>query len=257
MKPILRYSLFAVVCYVMFLLLLFPADRAYKWLQNKTNVPVQLYQISGSVWGGKISLVRIAGVDIADVEWCVHPAALLLGRVEIGLSKAGASIPMHVVVGRSWNGSFYVRQADESLSVPDLEQLFNPQPFGLTGSIDVDLADIELVGGQLKNVTGEMIWRNAGLSEFLQTDVGDLQLFITTKNDVVEIELKDSGGPLAVKGLLMLMPDYTYRLTMTLQVMDAARGDLKQALALVGTASTDGKVSMTRRGRLDPRAFLH
>jgi len=251
MKTLWRYSLFGLAAYLLFMVVLFPADRVHALLQQHADLPLPLYQVSGSIWHGHIGSAQVAGVDVNNVDWCLHPWALLLGRLEMGLSLTDVDSPVGLVVGRSFDGSYYVR-SNEALSIPVLEGLFNQQPYGLTGSVSLDLDDIRLLDGRLDRISGSLHWQQAGLSEPLNIALGDFDLLLSTEEDgAVQGALADGGGPLQAEGLLVLLPDNSYRLTMTLRARDKSRADLKQALSLLGTPSPDGKVSLTRRGRLN------
>jgi len=250
MKPVWRYSLFGLAAYLLFMLLLFPADRVYSFFQQRAELPVSLYQVSGSIWQGNIGSARVAGLNVDNVDWCLHPWALLLGRLEMGLSLANVDSDVGLVVGRNFDGSYYVRSID-GLSIPVLESLFNEQPFGLTGMADLDLDDIRLVDGRLDNVSGSISWQQAGLSEPLNIELGDFNILLAAEDGSVQGTLKDDGGPLQAEGVLMLLPDSSYRMTMTLRSRDKTRTDIKQALSLLGTPSQEGKVSLVRRGQMN------
>jgi len=252
MIKIIKYSLFALIVYLLSLLMLFPADRAYSLVRDRFGLSLELYQVSGSVWDGHVGRVRAATVSIDDIDWCLHILPLLAGRIELGLTIAGTANPIQLVVGRYLDGSFYVHDDGQGLPLTELESLLNPQPLGLKGTVMLDLDDIRMVtGGRLSQVNGNVVWLHAGLGDPVNIDVGDLAATVSTKDDVVQAMVKDQGGPLAVDGQIMLMPDSTYRLTMTLMVKDNSRTDLKQSLRLLGTPGRDGKVSVSRRGRLN------
>jgi hypothetical protein len=251
MKTVIRYSLFGLLIYLLALALLFPADRAYTLIRDRLNLPLQLYQVSGRVWDGHVGLLRAAGITVKDVDWRLHILPLLTGRLELGLQVSAAQGPLQLVAGRHLDGSLYVHDDGTSLPVAEIEGLVNPQPMGLGGSIDVDLDDIRIATGRLARIKGNVVWHQAGIGAPVDITVGDLEATLTTKDDVVQATVKDNGGPLAVDGLLLLMPDNTYRLTLTLVARDKSRTDLRQALMLVGNPNRDGKVTLSRRGRLD------
>ena len=251
MKPVWRYSLVGLAAYLLFMLVLFPADRVYALLQQR-GIPVpQLYQVSGSIWQGHIGLARIAGIDINNVDWCLHPWALLMGRLEMGLQLADVESPVAIVTGRNLDGSYYVRNSNDTLSVPVLESRFNARPYGLTGAVSLDLDDIRLEQGKVQAISGTLRWQQAGVGAPLNIEVGNFELSLETKDGAVQGTLKDNGGPLQAEGQVTLLPDNSYRLTMTLVTRDKSRTDLKQALHLLGTPSPEGKISLTRSGRLD------
>ena len=256
MKPVWRYSLFGLAAYLVFMLVLFPADRIYSLLQQRGVLPLPLYQVSGSLWRGHIGMVRVAGLDIKNIDWSLHPLALLRGRLELDLSLADADSTVGIVAGRKLDGHYYLR-SNEALALPVLESMFNKRPFGLTGDVSLDLDDIGLVDGRLKQLGGTLRWQQAGLAAPLNINVGDFDLLLSTQDGVVQGTLSDDGGPLQAEGLIMLLPDNSYRLTMTLAARDKSRSDLKQALGLLGTPSPEGKISVARRGRLDLATLQH
>jgi len=251
MKKIIKYGLFGLAVYLLALLILFPADRAYSLVRDRVGVPLELYQVTGSVWNGHVARARSAAVSIDDIDWRWHVLPLFTGRIELGLTIAGSPAPLQLVVGRYMDGSFYIHDDGQGLPLAELEHLLNPQPLGLKGTVMLDLDDIRLAPGRLTDVNGDVTWQHAGLGDPVNIDVGDLAATVTTKDNVVQATVKDQGGPLAVDGQFMLMPDSTYRLTMTLMVKDSSRTDLTQSLRLLGTPNRDGKVSVSRRGRLN------
>jgi len=251
MKPAWRYSLFAVAAYLLFMLLLLPADRVYSLLQQRGVRVPPLYQVSGSIWHGHIGRASIVGLGVNDIEWCLHPWALLMGRLEAGVSLAKSTAPLAVVAGRNLDGSYYIYTGDEALSVPVLESVITTRPYGVTGAVSLELQDIRVQAGKLQAITGNLQWQQAGLGAPLDIVIGNFELSVKTKDGVIQGTLKDTGGPLQAEGQIVLLADNRYRLTMTLVSRDGSRSDLKQALRLLGTPSPDGKVTLTRSGRLD------
>jgi general secretion pathway protein N len=251
MKPIAKLGLVALVVYLLSLLLLFPADRAYSLARERLGIPAVLYQISGSLWNAHIGMAQFAGRQVKDIEWRLHGLPLLAGRIEAGFEVIGGKERIGVIAGRRFSGDLYVHDAGQDIPVAELEKLINPQPLGLSGTLALELDDISLQAGRLTRLNGEVIWHQAGLGAPVNISVGNIVADIATKNDVIQATLKDRDGPLEVDGLLMLMADSSYRLTLTLVVKDKSREDLKQALAFLGSPNRDGKITLSRRGRLN------
>lgn len=264
MKPVWRYSLVGLVAYFLFVMVLFPADRAFALLKQQGTLPLEGYQISGTLWHGRLGRVRIAGTNIDNIGWRLHPWALLLGRLEMDLRFLDESSsldlpnesPIEIVVGRKLGGAYYLRHSGATLDMAALEKRFNKQPYGLTGDISFDLEDIHIVAGQLANISGNLSWQQAGLSAPLNIELGGFDMILETTDGVLQGTLKDNGGPLQVEGVMVLSADKSYRLTMTLRSRDKTRSDIKQALRMFGTPSPDGKVSFVRRGRFDFASLL-
>lgn len=251
MKSIWRYSLFGLLAYLLFVAMILPADRVYALLQERNVVTLKLHQITGTVWQGSIAQVQIGHVNVKNLDWSLHPWSLLFGRLEISLRLNDLTGPVAVVVGRNFDGSYYIRHDDDALDVSALEQLMNPQPYGLTGNIMLDLDDIRIEEGQLVSISGDLQWQHAGLAAPLKLDAGNFDLALMTTDKIIKATLKDDGGPLQADGVFILSPDKSYRLTVSLRSKDKSRNDIKQALRMLGTPSPDGKVSLVRNGRLD------
>lgn len=251
MKKLFKYGLFALTLYLLSLLLLFPADRAYSLVRDRFKIPLALYQVSGSVWHGHIELLRTSVADIDDIDWRVHLLPLLGGHLELGLTLAGSVNPVRVVVGRNLDGSLYVHDDGGGLPLTELEHLLSSQPLGLQGTLELDLDDIQLDSGRLSKVNGTVTWDQAGLGDPVNIDVGDLVATVSTRDKTIQALIKDRDGPLGVDGQFLLMPDSTYRLTATLMIKDKTRSDLQQSLRLLGTPNRDGRLMISRRGRLN------
>jgi len=256
MKKYVYLGLLAVFSYVGFVLAQLPADRAYTYIHEKKLLPFELYQLDGSAWSGKAGVLKIGKQRIENVDWQLDFSALLMGEIKLALGRELAGHHVSLVAGRSAGGSYSLSSGEQALPMAELESLINPQPFGLKGNAVVELEQINIDGGQLVGLEGNLEWRDAGLGAPLNITVGNFAAEFTTQDDGVHGILKDTSGALKLNGDLMLKPDGSYKLTATLKSRDPKRKDLKQALRMFGTPSPDGQITVSRVGTLNLQQLL-
>ena len=76
MKTIIRYVIFGVAMYGVFLIGTVPASWIYShWLQTRLG-GLMLYGVQGTVWEGRASLVQSGNIQLENLHWDLHPWAL-------------------------------------------------------------------------------------------------------------------------------------------------------------------------------------
>ena len=250
-----RYILFALLAYVIFLCVTLPAEHGYHLIKEKI-APVRLYQIHGSVWSGSAGIAVTGTRQMQNLQWTLHPWALLLGRIEAGVEFNEAGRHTQAVVGRTFGGTIYLADVTTRLPPTVLENALNIPGSGLDGAVDVALSNVKFTNGQLTELNGTLSWNNAGL--FItrttpKTKLGGFVMTLTTKSETTGKEingvLKDNpDSPLRAEGILRIKPDGTYQFTGALSLRDANRADLVQALRMFGSPGPGGKIPLSASG---------
>jgi len=250
-KP-LFYGLFTLAAVLLSLVIQLPAKQVYPRLAEKYPLALKLYQLNGSIWHGRASLVLIKGRRLKDIQWQFHPLALLLGRLEgrIEAHKGDAGV-LRTVVGRALNGDLYLRRLSLHIPLADADALINNSPLGLSGHLQVDLQHLEIANRRLTTAKGLIRIDDAGLGAPLNTRIGSFSLRLSDTAEGIKGVLGDQGGPLQLNGLLQIKRDGRYKLTATLTLRDTNRTDLQRALRYFGTPGPDGKLSIVRSGKID------
>ena len=81
-KSSIKYSLFGLIAYVVFLLATMPAGFAYGYWKKSfggDKVPVALNDIEGSVWSARADKAVIKGQQFNALTWNINFLTLLLG----------------------------------------------------------------------------------------------------------------------------------------------------------------------------------
>lgn len=254
-----RYLVLGVLVYLTVLVLNFPAERAYAYWKNsdlsqKNNGhQFSLVGISGSVWSGKASLGIIEGQALEEVEWSLRPWSLLLGQFGLSWSFRLPESTGNQGYGRGFtsmamDGSMNFSELEMDLPLIEAAKLAGMAALRPVGSISVNLQDVEWDGENLASAEGRVVWRGAGISMIKPISLGDLAMDLVTENDKIQGIISDSGGPLAIDGVLTLNTDGTYQVNGSL----AARNDaeLQNALRSIGRPGPDGKVKVNYSGSL-------
>ncbi len=246
-----RYLLIGLLVYVIFLLVQFPADRAYAWWKAGPGAQekVVLTGLSGSVWQGRAQQALIDGQRLQGLEWHLKPWTVLFGKLEIDyeirlndgfLRGSVAADPQGAVAFDALEAKLPLAQ----LSLPAIAAL---RPSGV---VNLNLQDVDWNGEALLSAQGRVVWSDAGISLLQPLQFGDLALTLETRDDTVIGELSDAGGPLQAEGLLTLKPDSSYQFTGSFAAREGTQTPLGQALGALGRPGADGKIQVSRSGQL-------
>lgn len=264
----LKWAVLALLAYAVMLLLTFPAERAYNTLQQgepsgQAAIPgLILSRFHGSAWCGSAEQGTIHGQQVAAVSWQVRPWTLLFGGVGLSwqlntpATAAGSGQESGIVRGESlWNldGSLEIPALEARLPVNQLAEALGMASLRPVGVMAIDLDHLSLLGTELKSINGTIVWQQAGIELMKPLQLGDLRLSLETRTDGILGIISDGGGPLALEGTLQLQPDGRYQFKATAQARgndDNAR-QLSAYLNSLGPRGPDGKIRITRTGRLE------
>lgn len=256
-----RFLALGLLAYIIFLVLSFPADRAYAYWKSADSSSSGLTQnfilegISGSVWSGQADAAFIQKVRVENVEWTYRPWALLLG--EVGLSwrfqlPESAALKEGSygkgVTSLGLDGSIGFSSLEAQIPASMVASIMKMEALQPSGSLSLNLQDVEWNGQSLESAEGRVVWRGAGVNLLKMMSLGDLTLTLETSDVEVRGVLADSGGPLSAEGLLTIAEDGKYQFNGVF----AARGDkaLENALRSAGRPGPDGKVKIAHSGNL-------
>lgn len=260
-----RYIALGFLIYIIFLVLNFPADRAYTYWKSSdsasssVNRNFALAGISGSVWSGKANVVSIKRTRFENVEWTYRPWALLLGQVGLswrfnnsntqGSKGSGSG---EGVTSFGLDGSVDFSSLDAQLPASLLASMLQMNVLQPSGLVSLNLQDVEWSGQSLGSAVGKVVWRGAGMNLLKPVSLGDLTLTLETSDVEIKGVIADSGGPLSAEGLVTLSEDGQYQFNGAF----AARGntpqktELENALRSMGRPGADGKVKVNYSGTL-------
>lgn len=215
---------------------------------------VTMSGLSGTLWQGNVQTVTVAGFQLRDASWTLHPLALLIGRLSLTLdSKWGDGYARgDVSVGAT--GSISLRDVQMAGPLGPVLKRMNLGGSGGELAVDVAAADIEaqwptrLIGtvrvGRLPlsmiGVSGQAFGNYA-----LEFDIEEV-----SADGAIPGVLSDDGGPLEMLGELRLVPPRDYVIQARLKARADAPPDLARGLLLVGPKLPDGSHEFQMTGSL-------
>lgn len=260
MKSWLKYLSLGFAAYFVFLVIEFPANQAYFLVEDtldEMKVPVELYEIKGTVWSGKSGRLVYNKKPFDNVNWQFLPLDLLKGKVSLALSFKNKESFASLIVSRSFLGGISLNNARASMSAQEILSLAKIPAVKLGGDFTLNLAEATISENKLDSIVGRLVWTGAE-SMFPQKIVmGDVFANMTTADDgTVNVELGDGGGPLELNGSLVLSPDGKYDLQTEMASREGRQSNLGRSLGFVGRYNPKGKAEFKRSGTLSEFDFL-
>ena len=229
-------------------LALLPARFALDFVGGRLG-PVELGEVSGTVWRGEARPARVNGEDIGTLSWSLSPWALFAARVDADLR----------LEGDVWRGDGSVSvKRDRSVRVRDLHLNFPAQRLQpaldipalvLRGEVQVHIVEGELLGGFPTAVKGTATWKDAAVAGSAAAQFGDLSTdFASDGAGGLKGTLRDSGGPLQAQGSYQASLA-GYSADVVLRARDG-NPQVIEALQYIGQPQPDGSARLEVRGQL-------
>lgn len=225
-----------------------PARYALDFLGGRLG-PVELGEVTGTVWRGQAAPARMAGEDIGTLSWSLSPWALFGARVDADLRLDGD-------VWRG-NGAVSVRR-DRSIRVRDLHLDFPAQRLQpaldipalvLRGEVQVQIDEAELKGGFPTSVKGSATWKNAAVAGSAEASFGEISTqFASDGAGGLQGTVQDNGGPLQAEGKYQASLA-GYSADILLRARDG-NPQVTEALQYIGQPQPDGSARLEVRGLL-------
>lgn len=250
MKKLLLFLLVLVVIAVIVLVLL-PA-RLVVQHALPANAPVQLEDVSGTVWKGHAGRVIRSGNDLGALDWKVHPGALLAGRLDVDFALDGANYSGKGRASRARDGAMRLTDVDASFPASRLEPVLDVPALNLLGRVEVRLDALQLQNNVPTALQGRATWRDAAVSGADQASFGTIVADFGPQAGGFGGNVKDEGGPLEVKGEFKTTL-LGYEARATLRPRDG-NPQVTRALRHIGQPQEDGSVEFHVSGGLRGRS---
>lgn len=249
MLPILGIALLALLAAGAALLMLAPAELAYRVAGHRL-APTTLEGVSGSVWNGRAGQWVAHGVALGPVEWRVERVAALAARPRGELRVTGRQVSGKARFERTVDG-WSLSAIDGSFPAPLLAPALDIPGLGLLGTIELDLASVVIRDGQIATAAGRIAWRGLGVRGIAALMLPGVEMQIeSTGERSLAATIADLGGPLAIDGRLRLA-DGAFSAEVDL-VPRENEPRLEEILKFVGERRPDGGSHLRIEGTLKP-----
>jgi len=250
-KGWLKFIIVGVVAYLIFIIAEFPAAVAYQYIVkpfDRASV-VNLQGLTGTLWSGKAAQSRIANLTLGQLQWHIQFMPMLMGKLGLGVQLKNKSDNINADIITGMGGLLEVDNLQGQVPIQTFTPLFYGLPIAVAGQVSADIQHAEIKQGQKILVEGKAVWRNAALTAPTAFEFGDLFAAFRPKPEGTEILLSDQGGPLSLEGTVQVKNSGEYKLNIYLGSRGKDDG-LKNALKMLGRTNPQGKILISRTGRL-------
>ena len=252
MKRIAGYIMLALVSYLVFVAMTFPAQRALSMALKETQ-GVFVGNVSGTVWDGRISHLQVAGQDFHRVKWELELLPMMWGQLALNFSFDGEGRAGTGVLGLNSDGSITLESLKARVPVAEIDQYLNLAPIKFGGMADLQFEHLAILGNRITAADGVLLWQQSGTTAPTSMQLGDLSATLSTGEDgIIQGVIKDEGenGPLELEGIVKLQPDGKYELRGKLRARDSAGPDVARGISILGRQGNDGRIALEFDGAL-------
>lgn len=253
MKRWLIYGLLGLLAFSAFLLLRAPATLATDLLARRLP-DLSVQSTAGLATDGSARGLRWRGIYVERLAWNWRLQALASGWLEFNLDVDDPEVKLTGKVAVNLGGRLRFRDLNGRLPLATLSALAGqPQP-PLQGNVEFSLRELRLNAAGLPYAAeGTVALSNARSTLGQPLHLGDFVAQLrAAEPEGIQGMIQDSGGPLALDGLLNLAPDGGYRFNGRAAIRDAGDRSLRQAMDLLGPADSDGSWTLSFSGVLAP-----
>ena len=244
MKRFWILSLFGFGCYIVFLIVLWPAT----WLvPRQGRSGLDFMGVSGTIWSGQVQSLVWRGFPLGQVHWRFAPTALLRGQLGAWIELRGADVLLHGVgTGNVIGHGVELRDVAIQRLAPELAQRLG-LPWRLTGSIRGHVDFARWQPGAAPELTGTWLWSQAAVLSPVAIRLGKVQIRAISIGPREDIEATFQGGDLTGTGSLMLGPGQHYVFKLNIE---AANVGVRSMLRSLGQSDATGHWVFKKRGDL-------
>ncbi|WP_028116516.1 type II secretion system protein N [Ferrimonas senticii] len=250
MKRAVIYGISGLLFFLLCLLVTAPAAWLWQLLPNKPK-QVQVSEISGSLWQGRIGYLKIAGRELEQITWQLHPSALLTGKLSASVSVDGALVQGKGDVGYGFSGA----EAEGLRLQAPLTWLVGNQrlPFRtkLAGSVTLNARTFSQGGPWCSQLQGRLLVNGLDVNnQFGAYPLGDIAANLRCDNGELVVDVDGSENRIGVAGELRLQADAQVQVAATITETAEQPESLRQALPFLGKANAAGVYPLNYNGRI-------
>jgi general secretion pathway protein N len=250
MKLIKKLLLLLLILIVIGVLLLafLPARIALDFVGGRLG-PLQLGEVSGSLWRGQASPASINGEPVGTLGWSLSPLSLLSARIDADLTLAGDVYNGQGAVSVRRDRSVSVRALDLRFPAGRLQPILDIPALVFRGEVQVTVESAEIRSGFPSAVKGRAVWKQAAVAGSAEALFGDIITdFASSADGGIAGTVSDGGGPLQATGTYSASIA-GYQADVSLRARDG-NPQVIEALQYIGQPQPDGSARLEVRGRL-------
>ncbi|MEN8109139.1 MAG: type II secretion system protein N [Pseudomonadota bacterium] len=237
-----------IATYLLIFFANFPASKALGYLQQR--YPGLLVQsVSGSIFSGRVERIEVAGVTAGPVRWSFRPAALLGGQLEYLLDGRMLQAALQGYAGIGISGGRYARDITAELTPAVLVESYSPVAFTATGNMTLHIESLQLDDGFPSQLSGRIDWSDAGVSDPVTLDLGEVVLLLASEAGSISGEISNNGDT-RVAGDITVTASRGYRIDLLVTPGNVTSSEVVEFLQSWGQSGPPGSYRLVDSGQL-------
>jgi len=242
------YLLIAILAYLSFTLAMFPAQPIVSLINDNTTAT--LGGVSGSIWDGRARSIDVEGVRLSDTHWNMKAWKLLIGQAVMDIDTYLEDEAISGEIGASVTGTVFANTLNGRVSAETVTRLANIPMAQLAGMIDIAVEHISWSQGELPEVDGRLVWKDASVTVAETASLGDVSIVITQQDDSLRADVNNNGGDIELNGDAALNPEAEYQANIRFKPTASASQNLRRSLGLFAEPQGDGTFLLKNSGSL-------
>lgn len=256
MKPF-KLILLAVLSFVFFLLINTPATVIQYIIPASSNPSIKHGTLTGTLWQGHATYVRINQHQIDELNWSFKPWRLLLGQLALGIDASYQQRPvsgdLSVSISRTLTLENVNAKFDSSV-ISDIAQI----PFGqLDGLIQIQLQHAELSQSSVPIANGTINWQQASITVADTADLGKVSIVLAETAELpLTARISNQGGVIKLDGNLHLTTTGDYKLELNMLPSANAKANIKKSLEYFAERQDNGSYLYNKSGNISQLGLM-
>ncbi len=254
-KPGRIYLFYGIVFFAFFLVLYFPAARAYVLLEERLPAhtrQVRLTGIEGPWFAGSAREGRLGNFAVRQINWKVQPALSGLFQTALSFHSKEEGYFKAVITVSPGGDTIRCSNVRAQLPLELLNKILVRYNMKVAGSVSLAVDHLLLKEGYLIEGEGAMLLSHVRSLDPRNISLGVFKIELTSRDREIIISIKDSGGPLALEGILHLQNDGSYSFSGIFAAREKKDPELESFLKFIGPPGEDGAVKVSYSDRLRP-----
>ncbi|CAH9066503.1 Type II secretion system protein N [Pseudoalteromonas holothuriae] len=247
MKKTVSLILIFIMAFSLFTVFNMPASVALQLVGKQLPPSLQIGAVSGTLWQGQVSEVRVSNVQLNNVRWSIEAPALLLGDMQ-GNVRFGNARDKSDISGR---GDFTVGLFDQSVWLSDasirfsveqaMSQVTLPLPVKAKGRVLLDIDNYQSGAPYCEALQGEI--RSPGITVEGLTgwfEIGQLGGNLSCKTGDIAV-LVDPDNRLGLQADAVLADNFQFRVAGNIKPDASLPKEVHDAVKFLGRPDSEGR----------------
>ena len=250
-----QWILFAVVTYLIFLVVYMPASYITNYVQDNTQNQVRFTGVSGTAFSGNADSLAFDGLRINDVSWKVSAASLLWLQTQVDIKGGAIRNAEQLYVGGTVMISLLsperINVNDARLFVPAkplLSQVNLPVAVTASGRFRVDIDSFTFDQG-CQQLTGKGSWLQPAVNiEGSPLDLGGFNATLACETPSFALQVSPDNG-ISLDAKITVDQSGKYAALGSFIIPSNFPNEIKQGASFFGESQGQGKYNLDIKSR--------